>query len=230
MCGRFTLKNVERLLDRLRARGIDVDGVNDPVPRYNIAPTQEILTVVEQAPTRGAKFLQWGLIPSWSKEPKGFINARVETIDEKTSFKESFQKRRCLILADGFYEWERMGKIAQPYYFRMKDGAPFAFAGVWDRWHNNDRTITSCAIITTTANELLATIHTRMPVILASESYNLWLNEESRATDLKDLLVPYPADQMTSHAVSYEVNGTRVDDERLLRPVTPNIGVTLSLF
>jgi putative SOS response-associated peptidase YedK len=123
-----------------------------------------------------------------------------------------------------------MGKIAQPYYFRMKDGAPFAFAGVWDRWHNNDRTIISCAIITTTANELLATIHNRMPVILGSESYNVWLNEESRAADLKDLLVPYPGDQMTSHAVSYEVNGTKVDDERLLRPVTPNIGVTLSLF
>ena len=226
MCGRFTLRTPEgRKVDR-----INWADFQDLVPRYNIAPSQDVLTVVEREAHREAKFLQWGLIPFWSKEAKGIINARVETLDQKASFKESFEKRRCLIFADGFYEWERMGKISQPYYFHMKDGAPFAFAGIWDRWHNNNRTITTCAIITTTANPLLATIHNRMPVILGSESYNLWLNEESRAADLKDLLVPFPADLMTSHAVSYEVNGTKVDDERLLRPVTPNIGVTLSLF
>lgn len=226
MCGRFTLRTPEgRKVDR-----INWADFQDLVPRYNIAPSQDVLTVVEREAHREAKFLQWGLIPFWSKEAKGIINARVETLDQKASFKESFEKRRCLIFADGFYEWERMGKISQPYYFHMKDGAPFAFAGIWDRWHHNDRTITTCAIITTTANQLLATIHNRMPVILGSEAYNLWLNEESRAADLKDLLVPFPAGLMTSHAVSYEVNGTKVDDERLLRPVTPNIGVTLSLF
>ena len=226
MCGRFTLRTPEgRKVDR-----INWADFQDLVPRYNIAPTQDVLAVVEREAHREATFLQWGLIPFWSKEAKGIINARVETLDRKASFKESFEKRRCLIFADGFYEWERMGKISQPYYFHLKDGAPFAFAGIWDRWHNNDRTIISCAIITTTANQLLATIHNRMPVILGSEAYNLWLNEESRAADLKDLLVPFPADLMTSHAVSYEVNGTKVDDERLLRPVTPNIGVTLSLF
>ena len=230
MCGRFTLKNVERLLDRLRARGIDVDGVNDPVPRYNIAPTQEILTVVEQAPTRGAKFLQWGLIPSWSKEPKGFINARVETIDEKPSFKESFEKRRCLILADGFYEWERNEKISQPYYFQLKQPEPFAFAGIWDRWQSDGRSIISCAIVTTTANELLAEIHTRMPVILRPESYGSWLSDHSRVADLKDLLIPYPAGEMMSHAVSYEVNDAKVDNDCLLREVEPNVGVNLRLF
>ncbi|HEX7333085.1 MAG TPA: SOS response-associated peptidase [Pyrinomonadaceae bacterium] len=226
MCGRFTLRTPEgRKVDR-----INWADFQDLVPRYNIAPSQDVLTVVEREAHREARFLQWGLIPFWSKEAKGIINARVETIDTKASFKESFEKRRCLIFADGFYEWERMGKISQPYYFHMKDGAPFAFAGIWDRWHHNDRTLTTCAIITTTANQLLATIHNRMPVILGSEAYNLWLNEESRAADLKDLLVPFSADLMTSHAVSYEVNGTKVDDERLLRPVTPNIGVTLSLF
>lgn len=226
MCGRFTLRTPEgRKVDR-----INWADFQDLVPRYNIAPTQDVLAVVEREAHREATLLQWGLIPFWSKEAKGIINARVETIEQKASFKESFEKRRCLILADGFYEWERMGKISQPYYFHMKDGVPFAFAGIWDRWHHNDRTIISCAIITTTANQLLATIHNRMPVILGSEAYNLWLNEESRSADLKDLLVPYPADLMTSYAVSYEVNSTKVDDERLLRPVTPNIGVTLSLF
>jgi len=226
MCGRFTLKTPERV----RFQHLELSNLDVLVPRYNIAPSQNILTVVQRGSDREAALLQWGLIPSWSNEPKGIINARVETIDEKPSFKESFQRRRCLIVADGFYEWERMGKISQPYYFQMKDGEPFAFAGIWDRWRHNDRTITSCAIITTTANELLAKIHHRMPVILGSETFDLWLNEESRSADLKDLLTPYPADLMMSHAVGYEVNGTKIDDESLLRPVEPNLGVTLSLF
>ena len=226
MCGRFTLKRPEQV----KFERIDFSILEDLVPRYNIAPSQNVLTVVQRGSDREATLLQWGLIPYWSNEPKGIINARVETIDEKPSFKESFQRRRCLIIADGFYEWERMGKISQPYYFRMNDEAAFAFAGIWDRWRVDDRSITTCAIITTTANELLAKIHHRMPVILGSESFDLWLNEESRSSDLKELLTPFPADLMTSHAVSYEVNDTKTDDERLLRPVEPNIGVTLSLF
>jgi putative SOS response-associated peptidase YedK len=202
----------------------------DLVPRYNIAPSQNIVAVVQREQNREATLMQWGLIPSWSKEAKGIINARVETIDQKPSFSESFQRRRCLIPADGFYEWERHGKISQPYYFQMKDEAPFTFAGVWDQWDHNGRSITSCAIITTTANELLAEIHHRMPVILGTELYDLWLNEDSRSEDLKDLLTPFPADLMTSHAVSYDVNDAKIDEERLLRPVEPNLGVTLSLF
>lgn len=226
MCGRFTLKRPEQV----KFERIDFSILEDLVPRYNIAPSQNVLTVVQRGSDREATLLQWGLIPFWSNEPKGIINARVETIEEKPSFKESFQRRRCLIIADGFYEWERMGKISQPYYFRMNDEAAFAFAGIWDRWRVDDRSITTCAIITTTANELLAKIHHRMPVILGSESFDLWLNEESRSSDLKELLTPFPADLMTSHAVSYEVNDTKTDDERLLRPVEPNIGVTMSLF
>jgi putative SOS response-associated peptidase YedK len=230
MCGRFTLKNLDRLLDRLRARGVEVSGINEIIPRFNIAPSQEILTIVERDSAREATFLQWGLIPYWSKEPKGVINARVETIEEKPSFKESFERRRCLILADGFYEWERNGKISQPYYFQLKRAEPFAFAGIWDRWQAGDRSIISCAIITTTANELLAKIHTRMPVILRPDSYDLWLSDQSRATDLKDLLIPFPADQMTSHAVGYDVNDAKVDNEDLLREVEPNVGVNFRLF
>lgn len=222
MCGRFTLKRPERVrFDRLD-RSV-FDGL---VPRYNIAPSQDILTVVQRGSHREAAFLQWGLIPYWSKEPKGIINARVETIEDKPSFKESFERRRCLIAADGFYEWERVGKISQPYYFQMKDEAPFAFAGIWDRW--GDRS--GCAIITTTANELLAEIHNRMPVILPNESFDLWLSGASRAADLKDLIVPFPADLMTSHPVGYEVNNTKTDDESLLRRVEPNIGTTMRLF
>lgn len=226
MCGRFTLRNPEGI----KISSIDWYDLDYIVPRYNIAPSQDVLTVVERESTREATFLQWGLIPSWSKEAKGIINARLETIDTKPSFKESFEKRRCLILADGFYEWERNGKISQPYYFRMRDAAPFTFAGIWDRWQWQGRTITSCAIITTTANQLLAEIHHRMPVILPPESHNAWLREDSRAADLKELLVPFPAEQMTSHAVSYEVNDAKAEGEHLLREVEPNIGVTLRLF
>ena len=226
MCGRFTLKQPRRIPI------INFDDADLPTlpPRYNIAPTQDVLTVVERENSREARMLQWGLIPFWSKEPKGIINARVETIAEKASFNESFQKRRCLIFADGFYEWERNGKISQPYYFQLKDGEPFAFAGVWDKWRANDRVITSCAIITTKANELLSTIHTRMPVILPPELYDFWLNEDSREPELKEILMPFPASEMISHAVSYEVNDVKNEGEHLVRRVEPNIGVNLKLF
>jgi len=226
MCGRFTLKQPRRIPI------INFDDADLPTlpPRYNIAPTQDVLTVVERENSREARMLQWGLIPFWSKEPKGIINPRVETIAEKASFNESFQKRRCLIFADGFYEWERNGKISQPYYFQLKAGEPFAFAGVWDKWRANDRVITSCAIITTKANELLSTIHTRMPVILPPELYDFWLNEDSREPELKEILMPFPASEMISHAVSYDVNDVKNEGEHLVRRVEPNIGVNLKLF
>lgn len=226
MCGRFTLKAGKKV----KLKGLNDSDFEGLIPRYNIAPTQDIITVVQRDSSRETMMMQWGLIPFWSKEPKGIINARVETIDEKASFAESFERRRCLILADGFYEWERHGKIAQPYYFQMDDEEPFTFAGIWDQWRSGERMITSCAIITTTANALLATIHNRMPVILRSELHDLWLDENARTTDLKDLLVPFDADQMKSHAVGYDVNDVKVDHPEVLRPVTPNIGVNLSLF
>ena len=226
MCGRFTLKAP----NKVKLKSLNRSDFDDLIPRYNIAPTQDIITVVQRDSSRETMSMQWGLIPFWSKEPKGIINARVETIDEKASFAESFQRRRCLILADGFYEWERHGKIAQPYYFQMENEEQFTFAGIWDQWRSGERLITSCAIITTTANELLATIHTRMPVILGGELHDLWLDENARTTDLKDLLVPFDATEMKSHAVGYDVNDVKVDHAEVLRPVTPNIGVNLSLF
>ena len=225
MCGRFTLKTPERIkFDALNTYDPD-----DLVPRYNIAPSQNVLTILERNSEREATFLRWGLIPFWSKEPKGFINARAETLEQKPAFSESFQRRRCLIPADGFYEWEKNGKISQPYYFQMKDQAPFAFAGIWDRWKSEGTWITSCAIVTTTANELLAPIHHRMPVIISPESYDLWLADDPRAA-VKDLLTPFPASEMISHTVSHDVNDVKVDDEHLVDPVDASIGVNLRLF
>lgn len=225
MCGRFTLKTPERIkFDALNTYDPD-----DLVPRYNIAPSQNVLTILERNSEREATFLRWGLIPFWSKEPKGFINARAETVETKPAFNESFQRRRCLIPADGFYEWERNGKVTQPYYFQMKDQSPFTFAGIWDRWKSEGGWITSCAIVTTIANELLAQIHHRMPVIVSPESYDLWLSDDPRMP-VKDLLAPFPADAMMSHTVSHDVNDVKVDDDHLVEPVDSTIGVNLRLF
>ena len=225
MCGRFTLKTPERI----KFEALNTYDPDDLVPRYNIAPSQNVLTILDRNSEREATFLRWGLIPFWSKEPKGFINARAETIEQKAAFNESFQRRRCLIPADGFYEWERNGKISQPYYFQMKDQAPFAFAGIWDRWKSEDIWITSCAIVTTTANELLAPIHHRMPVIISPESYDLWLADDPRFP-FKDLLAPFPASEMISHTVSHDVNDVKVDDPHLVDRVDSFVGVNLRLF
>jgi putative SOS response-associated peptidase YedK len=225
MCGRFTLRS---------SRGIKVEGARNldlPLePRYNIAPSQKVLVAAHLGNGLDLRYLVWGLVPSWSKDGKGFINARSETIEDKPSFSESFQRRRCLIPADGFYEWQRSGKVAQPYFFQMRDESPFAFAGIWDEWQGDEKAIASCAIITTTANELVASIHDRMPVILPSESQDKWLDDESELGTLRNLLAPFPASEMTTHAVSYDVNHPKIDDEYLTRPIEPNIGVTLSLF
>ena len=226
MCGRFTLKSPRRI----KIPGVDPFAIDSLVPRYNIAPTQSVLTIMQREANREATFLQWGLIPRWSKEAKGFINAREETIEEKRSFSESFERRRCLIPADGFYEWQRTGKMAQPYYFQLKHEAPFAFAGIWDQWAWDGQSITSCAVITTQANEVLAPIHNRMPVILHPHLYDLWLSDNSRPSDLKSLLMPFPASEMTSHAVSYDVNHAKIDNENLVLPVEPNVGVNYRLF
>jgi putative SOS response-associated peptidase YedK len=188
-------------------------------PRYNIAPSQNVLAVTQKENERVANVMRWGLVPSWSKEPKGFINARAETVEEKPSFSEPFQRRRCLIPADGFYEWPRHKKSRQPFYFQMEDEAPFAFAGIWDRWEKNGISINSCAIVTTTANELLATIHDRMPVILSPAAQDEWLQSQAGAAGLQELLVPFPAAAMKSYPVSTQVNYPQVDEPDLVQPV-----------
>ena len=165
--------------------------------------------------------LRWGLIPSWAQDPAmgmKLINARAETAAEKPSFRKPFRERRCLVLADGYYEWKREGARKQPYYIRLNSERPFAFAGLWDRWNDKaGKTIESCAILTTTPNERLASIHDRMPVILPPVAYEPWLDPGLQdATRLVPFLMSYPADAMIAVPVSRLVNDPRVDDARCL--------------
>jgi putative SOS response-associated peptidase YedK len=225
MCGRYTIRT------RGKAKFYGVPASAIPLaelplfgPRYNIAPSQKVPVIVEGADgseEREVALFQWGLVPSWSKDAAAFINARAETLEQKPSFAESFLRRRCLIPADGFYEWERRGKLRQPWFFQMKDESPFAFAGIWDQWARNGRATTSCAIITTTANELLTTIHDRMPVILDAETQGAWLRSDADIRQLKDLLAPFPADVMKRFPVSSRVNSAQVDDAGMVEPVEP---------
>ncbi len=212
MCGRFTLSQP---LDAI-ASTFNLTQIPPLEPRYNIAPTQ-LVPAVLSAPEQSKKQLQmlrWGLIPSWAKDAAigaKLINARSETVSEKPSFKAAFKRRRCLIIADGFYEWQRQEGKKQPYYFRMQSGQIFAFAGLWEHWKSPDeQTTTSCTILTTEANDLLRPIHDRMPVILEEKDYDLWLNPEVQKSELlQPLLHPYPANLMTSYAVSTKVNNPK---------------------
>ncbi len=219
MCGRFTLTATEdELLDLLAE--LETSQLSDP--RYNIAPSQPIAAVLNDGKRR-ITAIRWGLIPSWAKDSaigNRMINARAETIAEKPSFQKSFQTRRCLIPANGFYEWKRdsSGKSKVPFYIRMKSARPFFLAGLWDVWNDPDgQPITSGTIITTAPNELVSPIHDRMPVILAPESYELWLAEGGqRPEELAACLKPYPAGQMEIFAVSTWVNNPRNDDSRCI--------------
>lgn len=218
MCGRFTLRSP----GRIKFDGARNSHLPSLAPRYNIAPSQEVLTITESGGRRELSSFVWGLIPSWSKEPKGFINARCETLEEKPSFSESFQNRRCLIPADGFYEWKRNGKLKQPYYFQFKEEAPFYFAGIWDQWLNKGESIISCSIITTTPNELLATIHDRIPVILPPETQDAWLSNDTKPAELKSFLIPFPASAMKSFPVSHQVNHAQLEHAQLVEPIELN--------
>ncbi len=211
MCGRFTLSQPINAI----ASVFNLAQIPPLEPRYNIAPTQLIPSIC--AAPGGEKQLQmlrWGLIPSWAKDPAigaKLINARAETVSEKPSFKSAFKRRRCLIVADGFYEWQRQDGKKQPYYFRLQNGQPFAFAGLWEQWKSpEEQEITSCTILTTAANDLLRPIHDRMPVILDSDRYELWLDPKVEKSEiLQPLLHPYQADLMTSYAVSTKVNNPK---------------------
>jgi putative SOS response-associated peptidase YedK len=214
MCGRYTFRS----RSNPKFYGVPASALPFLPSRYNIAPSQQVPVIAARRGEPELALFQWGLIPSWSKEPKGLINARSETLEERPSFSESFQKRRCLVPADGFYEWVRNGRSKQPYCFQLKDESPFAFAGIWDRWKRDDSSITSCAIVTTTPNELLATIHDRMPVILSAEGQARWLNGDVTPAQLKELLIPFPASEMKSFPVSPRVNHTEIDEAQLVEP------------
>lgn len=193
-------------------------------PRYNVAPTQDVSVVLNESPTR-LSVVQWGLIPGWAKDPgigAQMINARAETVAEKPAFRSAFKKRRCFVLADGFYEWRKEGdgKTKTPMYLRLKSGEPFALAGLWEVWNSPEgEPRRTCTIITTEPNELVAPIHNRMPAILPRDAEAAWLDGSLEPAALMALLKPYPADQMQAHAVSRRVNAPQNDEPALIEPV-----------
>ena len=225
MCGRYTLHTRDRIeLKELRSASLPF------IPRYNIAPTQDVVAIADFGSGLEARLITWGLVPSWSTDGKGFINARAETLEERPSFNESFRLRRCLIPANGFFEWKRSGREKRPFYFQSHDESAFAFAGVWDTWKVQNRLITTCAIITTPANDLVGELHDRMPAILPAEFYDAWLNPRTTRVELLRMLQPFPASLMKTHPVSSRVNSTENDSADLLFRVDAEVGQTLSLF
>jgi putative SOS response-associated peptidase YedK len=232
MCGRFKLSTPAA---ELRAALGFVEQPN-LAPRYNIAPTQEVPVLRQRREPKGERTLQslrWGLIPSWAKDGKisaSLINARAETLDEKPAFAAAFRKRRCLVPADGFYEWvgEGEGEGKQPYLILRRDGAAFAFAGLWERWTpkaggKESPSIDSFTIITTEANALLRPLHPRMPVILPEADYALWLDPDAPPENLKPLLASADEETLRYYPVSKRVNSARIDEPDLAEPTGPEI-------
>ena len=221
MCGRFTLTaDQDSFEDRFSLTGFDLGWV----PSFNIAPTQEVLTVTNDGSENRPELMRWGLVPSWAKDPKignRMINARSETLTEKPSFRTAFKRRRCLIPADGFYEWKREGKAKKPMLITANPGGLFAFAGLWETWKQPDGSwLLTCAIITTSANEFMTSIHDRMPVILPREVEASWLAPEEQDTAmLSELLLPYDSDRMEGYEVSTLVNSPRNNFPEVIEPV-----------
>lgn len=223
MCGRYRLSRRKQIVEEYFG---SVSDEQDWEPRYNIAPTQPV-AVIRQTPKdsiRELSLMRWGLIPSWAKDSSAganMINARSETVSTKPAFADSLKHRRCLIPADGFYEWKRTGTSKHPFCFEVSDGALFAFAGLWDRWKAADGTwLTTCSILTTMPNAVTSSVHDRMPVILNTDDYDLWLDPGMRNVDeVSTLLKPYHADQMRCYPVSNRINHVANDDEECSRPV-----------
>ena len=221
MCGRYSL--IADPGDLARRFEFDGDWLTLE-PAYNVAPTQEVLTVVGGESRRGG-FMRWGLIPHWAKNASignRMINARAETVGEKPAFRDALRRRRCLVLADGFYEWQRTGGAKRPMRIVMRSGEPFAFAGLWSVWRDPDgNRIPSCAIITTAANDLLRPIHDRMPVILPRDMEEFWM--DSNVDDpgaLGTALAPYADEAMEAYEVSTLVNSAANDGPEVIAPVT----------
>jgi putative SOS response-associated peptidase YedK len=219
MCGRFTRKeNFQQLAKRL---GLQM--LPQVEPRYNIAPSQPVACVRANPDTQHREWvdLKWGLVPSWANDPSighKMINARAETVAEKPSFRKAFKHQRCLVLADGFYEWKREGKAKQPYYIRFKDHRPFVFAGLWEHWEKEALPpLESCTILTTNANAITAPIHDRMPVILHPDDYDLWLDLTIQTP--QHALKPYASDEMEAFPISALVNNPRNDSPLCIQPL-----------
>lgn len=222
MCGRFTLSAD---YDSLRAAFLLRAALADYTPRYNIAPGQEVLAITEGSSGREISGMRWGLIPHWAKETKTqykMINARAETLDQKPAFRDSFLHRRCLIPADGFYEWKKQDGRKQPMRIVLPDKPVFAFAGIWDCWNAPEGgTVHSCSIITTTASKRIVDVHDRMPVILDNErQYDTWLKQSEPAA-LNGLLQPYRG-EIVAYPVSALVNYPKIDSPELIKMVSDN--------
>lgn len=221
MCGRFTLtESGQVLMEELGLLSIP----EDYRPRYNVAPGQLILAARDGDHGRKGAMLKWGLVPPWAKDPSignRMINARSESVAEKPSFRKAFDRRRCIIPADGFYEWRKDGKAKMPIRFRLRGGRPFAFAGLWEAWRppNGGETLFTCTILTTAANELVQPVHDRMPVILPKDAVDLWLDRDVPGEGVASLLAPYPAEEMEAYEVSTRVNSVRNDDPECIQPV-----------
>ena len=223
MCGRFTLRTSPADISTL----FEVSIPDIPItPRYNIAPTQNVSVILNAKSSSDANlnwsFFRWGLVPSWAKDLTiGYklINARGETLSEKPSFRAAFKKRRCIILADGFYEWEKTDAGKQPHYFTQANESVMAFAGLWEYWEK-ESSVYSCTIITTTANSLLNSLHDRMPVILDPSDHEKWLDPDFYEKDsLQQLIKPYSADKMTSRLVNKTVNHVKNETPDCLAPI-----------
>ena len=225
MCGRFTLRTPASVI----AAHFDLFEMQPFSPRFNIAPAQPVPVVrlrnhEHSARERQWSWLRWGLIPRWAKDASignRMINARAETVAAKPAYRAAFRRHRCLVVADGFYEWRQADRHKQPYYICMHDHRPFAFAGLWDHWTSPEQeTIETCTILTTDANAVLRPLHDRMPVILAPAEYSGWLDANvQEATELTPLLDPYPADEMIAYPVDTWVNSPSRDDPSCIEPV-----------
>ena len=223
MCGRYRLSRRKQILEE---HFDSVSGEEDWTPRFNIAPTQPVPIIRQhpKEPLREMSLVRWGLIPSWSKDSSSaarMINARSEIAATLPAFRDAMKSRRCLIPADGFYEWQKKGKIKQPYCFEVNDGKLFAFAGIWDRWKNPTGDIVeTCSILTTTPNAVTAPVHDRMPVILDPDVYDLWLDPGMQnMAAANELLNPYDARLMRCYPVSARINHVANDDEECSAPV-----------
>ncbi len=230
MCGRFTLRTPANIVKDM----FGLEPLPELRPRYNIAPTQPIAVVRSEDAERRLHMLRWGLIPWWAKDVSignRLINARAETVATKPAYRESFEQRRCLIPADGFYEWQRLGNgRKQPFHVDLSTGDPFAFAGVWDRWRDpvSDAVTESCALITIEANSVVAPIHHRMPVMLPPSSFAAWLEPDAQPEGLQEMLRPIAGERVRATPVSVLVNRPENDDPRCLDPVVaPSLQPTL---
>jgi putative SOS response-associated peptidase YedK len=223
MCGRYKLSRRKQVVEEYFDATSDEP---DWSPRYNVAPTQPVAVIRQhpKEPVRELSLMRWGLIPSWAKDASGaarMINARSETAGTKPAFRDALKSRRCLIPADGFYEWMRTGKTKQPFCFEVNKGELFGFAGLWERWKDpSGNWIKTCSILTTAPNAVTSPVHDRMPVILDPDSYELWLDPGmTNVAAASDLLKPFDARLMRCFPVSNRINHVANDDEEFSRPV-----------